>query len=217
MTINELYQAIQPHSFVPRTTDSASTRHPALNLLRMENIRVRAPNQVIVGDLTYLSLRSGKWAYLATWKDLFTRQVVGWNMTMNMRKEWIIHTFKKTMRQQKLLPGLVGHSDQGSQYNSKEFKELLRKNGFRQSMSRKTRYGITLLPSHFSLVTRQDCCKAASLTTTNRLILRLLSTSKRILIESGYIRESITKPRKNAKITIFLNQIFVRIFMTISV
>ncbi len=130
-------RAIQPRSFVPRTTDSASTRHPAPNLLRMEEISTSAPNQVLVGDLTYLPLRSGKWAYLATWKDVFTRKIVGWDMAMNMRKELIVNAFKKAMNQQKLSPGLIVHSDQGSQYNSKEVKELLRKNGFRQSMSRK--------------------------------------------------------------------------------
>ena len=130
-------RAIQPRSFVPRTTDSASTRHPAPNLLRTEEITAKAPNQVLVGDLTYLPLGSGKWAYLATWKDVFTRKIVGWDMAGNMRKELIINAFKKATNQQKLSPGLIVHSDQGSQYNSKEFKELLRKNGFRQSMSRK--------------------------------------------------------------------------------
>lgn len=130
-------RAIQPRSFVPRTTDSRNTRKPAPNLLLAESFRPCAPNQLIVGDLTYLPLREGKWAYLATWEDACTRKVVGWAMAKAMHKELIVNAFAMACQRQKHEKGLLVHSDRGSQHNSNEFKELLRKNGFRQSMSRK--------------------------------------------------------------------------------
>lgn len=122
---------------MPRTTDSRNTPKPAPNLLLAENFRPCAPNQLIVGDITYVPLREGKWAYLATWEDAYTRKVVGWAMAKTMHKELIVNAFAMACQRQKYEEGLLVHSDQGSQYNSNEFKERLRKNGFRQSMSRK--------------------------------------------------------------------------------
>ena len=60
--------AIQPHSFVPRTTDSRHGKLVAPNLL-LEAPAPTAPDQVWVGDITYIPLIDGQWAYLATWMD----------------------------------------------------------------------------------------------------------------------------------------------------
>ena len=130
-------RAIQPRSFVPRTTDSSATRKPAPNLLLQGPARPSAPNQVLVGDLTYLPLKSGKWAYLAAWQDAFTRKIVGWAMAKTMHKELVINALEKATNRQDFTRGLIVHSDRGSQYNSGGFKGLLQKHGFRQSMARK--------------------------------------------------------------------------------
>lgn len=130
-------RAIQPRSFVPRTTDSRATRKPAENLLLQGQARPSAPNRVLVGDPAYLPLKSGKWAYLATWQDAFSRKSVGWAMAKTMHKELVVKALEKAAGNQRLSSGLIMHSDQGSQYNSGSFKELLRKHGFRQSMARK--------------------------------------------------------------------------------
>lgn len=76
-------QAIQPKSFVPRTTDSKHGRGYWPNLLLGQPLP-KAPNLVWVSDITYLPLINGDWAYLATWMDLFSRKVVGWQVGETM-------------------------------------------------------------------------------------------------------------------------------------
>lgn len=82
-------QAIQPRRFVPRTTDSRNTRQPSPNLLIERDIAITRVNQVWVGDITYLPLQGGKWLYLATWIDLYSRTVVGWHLAEDMRAELV--------------------------------------------------------------------------------------------------------------------------------
>jgi transposase InsO family protein len=71
-------RAIQPKSFVPRTTDSRHDQQMSPNLL--PGLKVSRPRQVLVSDITYLPLVNGAWAYLATWMDLYSRKVVGWQV-----------------------------------------------------------------------------------------------------------------------------------------
>jgi len=71
-------QAIAPRRFVPRTTDSRHTGQASPNLLRDEANAPQKPREVIVGDITYLPLQTGRWGYLASWQDKFTKRVVGW-------------------------------------------------------------------------------------------------------------------------------------------
>ncbi len=70
-------RAICPKRFVPQTTDSRHTVTTSPNLLLDERNEPRGPREVLVGDITYLPLRSGKWGYLASWQDKFTKRVVG--------------------------------------------------------------------------------------------------------------------------------------------
>jgi len=65
-------RANAPRSFVPRTTDSRHTTHPSPNLLLDKENAAHKPGEVMIGDITYLPLRAGKWSYLATWQDKFT-------------------------------------------------------------------------------------------------------------------------------------------------
>jgi putative transposase len=68
--------AIQPKGFVPRTTDSRHGKRICANLLLGQPLPTR-PNLVWVSDITYLPLAGGRWAYLGSWMDLFSRRVVG--------------------------------------------------------------------------------------------------------------------------------------------
>ncbi len=130
-------QAIGPRRFVPRTTDSRHTVAPSPNLLLAAQNAPRGPREVIVGDITYLPLRSGKWGYLASWQDRFTKRVVGWAVEERLTEELVIKSFAKAIKIDSLTRGTIIHSDQGSQYVSNNFRALLKESGCRQSMSRR--------------------------------------------------------------------------------
>jgi putative transposase len=129
-------QAIQPRRFVPRTTDSRHGQQMSPNLLLERASTVDRPGQVIVSDITYLPLRNEKWAYLATWMDLFSRKIVGWQVADSMTAELVIEALKKAILRERLPAGLIVHSDRGGQYVDTEFRRLLQQHGFEQSMSR---------------------------------------------------------------------------------
>jgi len=129
-------QAIQPRRFVPRTTDSRHGQRMSPNLLLERAITVDHPRQVIVGDITYLPLQDRDWAYLATWMDLFSRKIVGWQVADSMTAELVIEALKKAILRERLPTGLIVHSDRGGQYVDTEFRGLLNQHGFEQSMSR---------------------------------------------------------------------------------
>ena len=131
--------AIQPKRFVPRTTQS----HP--NLRRSPNLLLdlpfpEAPNQVIVGDITYLPTTDQSedgWLYLATWMDLYSRKIVGWKVADNMEEALVIDPLKKIIKSRQPPEGMIVHSDGGSQYGSINFRALLKQHKLRQSMTRK--------------------------------------------------------------------------------
>lgn len=128
-------QAIQPKRFVPRTTDSRHGQRMSPNLL-LAGLVISRPRQVLVSDITYLPLLSGEWAYLATWLDLYSRKVLGWQVGATMAAELVIGALRQAMAGEQLLPGVIVHSDRGGQYVAAEFRQLLRTNGYQQSMSR---------------------------------------------------------------------------------
>jgi transposase InsO family protein len=129
-------RAIQPRSFVPRTTDSRHGQRMSPNLPLEREIIADHPRQVIVGDITYLPLQDGRWVYLATWMDLFSRQILGWHIAGSMTAELVIEALKKAILRDHLPIGLIVHSDRGGQYVDAELRKLIRRHGFEQSMCR---------------------------------------------------------------------------------
>lgn len=94
------------------------------------------PNQAWVSDITYLRTRSG-WLYLAAVMDLFSRKIVGWAMAPTMPAELVCSALQMAITQRSPSPGLIVHSDRGSQYASEAHRALLERHGLRASMSRK--------------------------------------------------------------------------------
>ena len=129
-------RAIQPKQFVPRTTNSRHRLGYSENLLLGMKLPPENPNEVIVGDITYLPLQGGGFAYLATWADLFSRLVLGWDVQDHMQESLILVAFEKALRRRGQLRGAIVHSDRGGQYASEKFRSLLKASGCRQSMSR---------------------------------------------------------------------------------
>ena len=110
------------------------------NLLLEEENLPTAPNQVIVGDITYLPTEEGsskKWLYLAIWMDLYSRKIVGWCVDEHMDETLVIRAFKMMIQNRNPPKGLIVHSGGGSQYGANNFRKILKDNEFRQSMTRK--------------------------------------------------------------------------------
>ena len=132
--------ALQPKKFVPRATqiDSSLRRSPTL-LLDASNLPT-APNDVIVGDSTYLyAVENGRdqWLYLATWFGLFFHKIVGWKVDEHMTEDLIIGAMKKVIRSRQRFNGMIVHSAVGGQYGSTNFRALLKTRHLRLNMTRR--------------------------------------------------------------------------------
>lgn len=128
-------RAIQPRKFVPRTTDSKHGQRVSDNLL-LNQPKPDRPNQVWVSDITYMPLKDGKWAYLATWMDLYSRQIVGWKLADNMEENLVREPLESALLKRRVKSGLIVHSDRGGQYLSNKMKKLVETFTLKQSMSR---------------------------------------------------------------------------------
>lgn len=117
------------------TTDSKHNRAVAPNLLNRE-FTVKAPNTVWVTDITYLKV-GRKWHYLTVFIDLYSRHIVGWDLSTSLESTSVIKALNKAIIRRRPEEGLMIHSDRGVQYASTGFKDILKKYGFIQSMSRK--------------------------------------------------------------------------------
>jgi putative transposase len=129
-------RAIQPKTFVPKTTNSKGVK-ASPNLLKDIKLEECAAAKIIIGDITYIPLQNGSWCYLAIWQDKVTRRIIGWSLSDSMTAELVISALAKAIRQGLVQAGAIIHSDRGSQYAANGFRELLRKESFRQSMSGK--------------------------------------------------------------------------------
>jgi putative transposase len=93
----------------------------------------RAPNRLWVADITYLRTWEG-WLYLVAVQDLYSRRIVGWSMADHMRAELVTDALQMALAQRRPAPGLIWHSDQGSQFVSLAFGQQARAAGIAQSM-----------------------------------------------------------------------------------
>jgi len=91
------------------------------------------PNQRWVADITYLRTWQG-WLYLVAVQDLYSRRIVGWAMADHMRAELVVDALQMALARRRPAPGLIWHSDQGSQFVSLAFGQQARAAGIAQSM-----------------------------------------------------------------------------------
>ncbi|REK60232.1 MAG: IS3 family transposase [Geobacillus sp.] len=119
-----------------KATTNSKHHWPVYPNLLNQQFEVNEPNQVWVADITYIWTKEG-WLYLASIMDLFSRKIVGWYLSERMTKELVIQAFHRAIHQRNPQPGLIHHSDQGSQYASNEYQAMLRQYGIQTSMSRK--------------------------------------------------------------------------------
>lgn len=114
------------------TTKRKHSDDVADNLLN-QNFNPVAPNQVWAGDVTYLKTAEG-WMYLAIVMDLCSRRIVGWHISKRMTTDLVCKAMMMAYHLRQPPPGLVFHSDRGSQYTSKRYRKLLAGYGMRASM-----------------------------------------------------------------------------------
>jgi putative transposase len=117
------------------TTNSKHTLPVADNLLE-QSFTADAPNRAWVSDITYISTHEG-WLYCAAHKDLFNGEIVGYALGSRITKELVITSLLLAVKRKRPLPGLINHSDRGSQYCSSEYRKLLDMFNMKASMSRK--------------------------------------------------------------------------------
>jgi putative transposase len=127
-------QVIRSRKF-KRTTDSNHAFNIAPNLLQ-QDFTASGPNQKWAGDITYVWTREG-WVYLAVIIDLFSRRVVGWAISNRMKQDLALRALNMAIAIRRPPSGCVHHTDRGSQYCAYDYQKLLRKNGFKVSMSGK--------------------------------------------------------------------------------
>jgi transposase InsO family protein len=119
------------------TTDSNHGLRTYPNLIK--ELKVIGLNHVWVSDITYIQLTTGRMIYLATVMDRFSRRFLGWELSENIDALLCINALSMAFKEREgmSLAGLIHHSDQGSQYASNEYIELLKSRGITISMSRK--------------------------------------------------------------------------------
>ena len=117
------------------TTHSSHPLPVAVNQLNRQ-FTVAAPNRVWAGDLTYIWTMEG-WLYLAVLLDLYSRAVIGWAMGSRLTGELTQQALEMALYRRQPKPGLLHHSDQGSQYAATAYQQHLRAAGITGSMSRR--------------------------------------------------------------------------------
>ena len=117
------------------TTNSNHAFPVAPNLLE-QRFAPERPNEAWVSDITYVSTDEG-WLYLAGIKDVFTCEMVGYAMDARMTQELTAQALWRAVRSKRPAPGLILHSDRGSQYCADDYRSLVAQFGMRASMSRK--------------------------------------------------------------------------------
>ena len=117
------------------TTNSQHENPVAPNLLQ-QDFTATEPNAKWVTDITYLPTAQG-WLYLAVVLDLYSRLVVGWSMSAHCDEELAENALHMALARRRPSPGLLHHSDRGSRYPSRAYRQLVEHSGMIVSMSRK--------------------------------------------------------------------------------
>jgi transposase InsO family protein len=117
-----------------RTTTKRNKAHPvAPNVLKRDFVAKR-PDRKWAADITYIPTDEG-WLHLSATLDLCSRRVVGWAMSDRMTSDLTMDALKMAVNRREIAPGLIHHSDQGSQYTAGEFQQLLKDWGIEVSMN----------------------------------------------------------------------------------
>ncbi len=154
---------------------SERTPPPAPDLVK-RNFTPEAPDRLWVADITYVRTWEG-WLYLSFVLDTYSRRIVGWSMANNLRTELVLDAVNMAIYTRRPSPGLIHHSDRGSQYTAVEFGSRLKEVG--------------LLPSMGSVADAYDNSMAES----------FVSTLKRELVHRLIHGRAVRPPRRRSAST----------------
>jgi transposase InsO family protein len=147
-----------PRRRYPRTTQAAPGNPVAPNVLAQDFFAER-PDQKWVADITYVDTAEG-WLYLAPVLDLFSRKVVGWSMDNHLYSSLVEDALHMAVTRRRPAPGLLHHSDRGTQYTSAAYQQKLTDLQCRVSMSRTGNcYDNAVMESFFSTL-KSECLTA---------------------------------------------------------
>ena len=145
----------QKRRFRPPTTQSKHNLPLSRNWLAKVPTPDR-PNQVWLADITYIPTAEG-WLYLAVELDACSRKIAGWSTRADLSVALVLEAWRKAIARYPLAPGLLHHSDRGSQYASSDFQSLLQKSKACGSMSRPANpYDNAMMESFFATL-KTEC------------------------------------------------------------
>jgi putative transposase len=119
-----------------KVTTNSDHKLPVAEDLVRRDFTATAPNRLWVSDITYIWTWEG-WMYLAAIMDVYNREIVGWTLYKRLTKELVANALLKALEKREPEPGLIFHSDRGSQYASHRVRRILNAWQVDQSMSSK--------------------------------------------------------------------------------
>jgi len=118
-----------------KVTTMSKHNYPVSPNLIERHFSTSEPNKVWMSDITYIKILGG-WMYLAIVMDLYSRRIVGWSLSKNLKTELVERALVMAIGRRRPGTGLIHHSDRGVQYASYQYRTLLENNGMISSMSR---------------------------------------------------------------------------------
>jgi putative transposase len=150
-------------------TTNSKHRFPVAENILDRNFTTAYPNEAWVGDITYMQTNEG-WVYLAVLLDLYSRKVVGYAMDSRMKTDLPLRALRMAYFNRRPAPGLIHHTDRGSQYASIQYRQCL--NGYEAicSMSRRGECWDNAVGESFFGRLKDDLLYRASWSTRTELI-----------------------------------------------
>jgi len=155
------------------TTRSAKSHVVAPNRLD-RCFEVETPDTVWGGDITYVWTGEG-WLYLAVLMDLCSRRIVGWSLKEQLGGELTLEALDRALEVRQPGPGLLHHSDRGSQYTADVYQARLRIQGFDVSMSRRGNCWDNAPLESFFATLKKELLRDADFTTRERARLAIFN------------------------------------------
>jgi putative transposase len=133
---NNNLKSIIVKKYRPHSNKSDDNNQEYSNLLK-QNFNATMPNEKWVSDITYINTINDGWCYLASVMDLYTKKIVGFHFSKNIKTDIIMRALNNAISSKTPNKGLIIHSDRGSQYTSNNYQDHVKKLGFKLSYSKK--------------------------------------------------------------------------------